>query len=139
VCTIRTTPSQPIHCIVWAKSYLFAEIFGQSEDAAEEMDHTEDAENVKEIEKLKEESRELSRLRQAMSSEDFSHQVFEKIFSTDIKRLREMEDAWKSRSPPEVLSFDELSAEAGKLKGSVRQDDQRAWSRAESFQVFRER
>lgn len=23
VCTIRSTPSQPIHCIVWAKSYLF--------------------------------------------------------------------------------------------------------------------
>ncbi len=22
VCTIRSTPSQPIHCIVWAKSYL---------------------------------------------------------------------------------------------------------------------
>lgn len=23
VCTIRSTPSQPIHCIVWAKSFLF--------------------------------------------------------------------------------------------------------------------
>lgn len=23
VCTIRSTPSQAIHCIVWAKSYLF--------------------------------------------------------------------------------------------------------------------
>lgn len=23
VCTIRSTPSEPIHCIVWAKSYLF--------------------------------------------------------------------------------------------------------------------
>ena len=23
VCTIRSTPSQPIHCIVWAKSYIF--------------------------------------------------------------------------------------------------------------------
>lgn len=23
VCTIRATPSEPIHCIVWAKSYLF--------------------------------------------------------------------------------------------------------------------
>ncbi len=22
VCTIRSTPSQPIHCIVWGKSYL---------------------------------------------------------------------------------------------------------------------
>lgn len=27
VCTIRSTPSQPIHCIVWAKSYLFPYVF----------------------------------------------------------------------------------------------------------------
>ncbi|CAI4217206.1 unnamed protein product [Parascedosporium putredinis] len=26
VCTIRSTPSQPIHCIVWGKSYLLNEI-----------------------------------------------------------------------------------------------------------------
>jgi molybdopterin/thiamine biosynthesis adenylyltransferase len=24
VCTIRSTPSLPIHCIVWGKSYLFS-------------------------------------------------------------------------------------------------------------------
>ncbi|EZG00032.1 ubiquitin-activating enzyme E1-like protein [Trichophyton rubrum MR1459] len=27
VCTIRSTPSQPIHCIVWAKSYLFPWVY----------------------------------------------------------------------------------------------------------------
>lgn len=45
VCTIRSTPSQPIHCIVWGKSYLLAEIFGASEDESAEMDNTEDSEN----------------------------------------------------------------------------------------------
>ena len=61
VCTIRSTPSQPIHCIVWAKSYLFPyvlgiyhreaiangsrELFGQSEDDMAELDTSEDAEN----------------------------------------------------------------------------------------------
>ena len=40
VCTIRSTPSQPIHCIVWAKSYLFAEIFGTSEDDSPDLDTT---------------------------------------------------------------------------------------------------
>lgn len=30
-CTIRNTPSLPIHCIVWAK-HLFAQLFGQSEE-----------------------------------------------------------------------------------------------------------
>lgn len=45
VCTIRSTPSQPIHCIVWGKSYLLAEVFGASEDESTEMDHSEDSEN----------------------------------------------------------------------------------------------
>lgn len=27
-CTIRNTPSEPIHCIVWAK-HLFAQLFGE--------------------------------------------------------------------------------------------------------------
>ncbi|KAI9650570.1 E1 ubiquitin-activating protein uba2 [Ciborinia camelliae] len=62
VCTIRSTPSQPIHCIVWGKSYLLryvwsgapkgnvakssnSEVFGASEDESAEMDHSEDSEN----------------------------------------------------------------------------------------------
>ena len=61
VCTIRSTPSQPIHCIVWGKSYLLkyvrtnkcarniangarSEIFGTSEDQAA-FDHSNDADN----------------------------------------------------------------------------------------------
>jgi ubiquitin-like 1-activating enzyme E1 B len=44
VCTIRSTPSQPIHCIVWGKSYLLNEIFGVSEDESA-FDHSGDAEN----------------------------------------------------------------------------------------------
>src|SRR2546423_1576267 len=45
VCTIRSTPSQPIHCIVWAKSYLFTQLFGIDEDEVAEVDHTADASN----------------------------------------------------------------------------------------------
>ncbi|KAK3046922.1 E1 ubiquitin-activating protein uba2, partial [Coniosporium uncinatum] len=71
VCTIRSTPSQPIHCIVWAKSYLFTEIFGTSEDEAPELDHSEDADNAAEIEKLQKEAKALKRIRESMGSEDF--------------------------------------------------------------------
>jgi ubiquitin-like 1-activating enzyme E1 B len=45
VCTIRSTPSQAIHCIVWGKSYLLNEMFGASDDDTPEMDHSEDSEN----------------------------------------------------------------------------------------------
>ncbi|KAF9235958.1 hypothetical protein BU15DRAFT_64407 [Melanogaster broomeanus] len=41
VCTIRSTPSQPIHCIVWAKSYLLPQLFGEDEDGGSELDEAE--------------------------------------------------------------------------------------------------
>ena len=79
VCTIRSTPSQPIHCIVWGKSYLFQsvvaqefytalhidydrEIFGTSEDEAAELDVTENSENGKD-----------SRQRGSLSANFFQH------------------------------------------------------------------
>ena len=30
-CTIRNTPTEPIHCIVWAK-FLFGQLFGEPDD-----------------------------------------------------------------------------------------------------------
>ena len=37
VCTIRSTPSQPIHCIVWAKSYLFTYVTCAASDAQSDL------------------------------------------------------------------------------------------------------
>ena len=139
VCTIRSTPSQPIHCIVWAKSYLFTEIFGTSEDEIPEFDHSEDNENAKEIENLKQESQALNSIRQSMDSDDFARKVFDKVFKDDINRLRSMEDMWKTRKQPNALDFDDLSKGASGTKPSVAQQDQKVWSIAENFTVFCDR
>lgn len=137
VCTIRSTPSQPIHCIVWAKSYLFAEVFGVSEDEAPEMDTTEDSENAGEIETLKQEAHALKRIRESMGSKDFPRKVFTKVFDEDIKRLRSMEDMWKSRGKlPDPLDFDELSKEALGVGEEIARKDQSIWTAAENFAVF---
>jgi ubiquitin-like 1-activating enzyme E1 B len=32
ICTIRSTPTAPIHCTVWAKNYLFAQLFDRPDD-----------------------------------------------------------------------------------------------------------
>ena len=37
VCTIRSTPSQPIHCIVWGKSYLLRYIASPGSDEHHEL------------------------------------------------------------------------------------------------------
>lgn len=136
VCTIRSTPSQPIHCIVWAKSYLFTEIFGTSEDDAPELDHTEDAENAEEIAKLRAESEALKRLRQSMGSDNFPQQVFNKVFKEDIERLRSMEDMWKTRSPPEALDLSIITQESMGAGSAIAQQDQSVWTLGENYAVF---
>lgn len=136
VCTIRSTPSQPIHCIVWAKSYLFSELFGISEDDAPDLDHTEDSENATEIANLRQEAAALKKIRMAMGSDEFPRKVFEKVYTEDVNRLRSMEDMWRTRKPPTALSYDELLAEAAHVDPSMAMQDQKTWSLAENVAVF---
>ncbi|KAK6335402.1 E1 ubiquitin-activating protein uba2 [Orbilia brochopaga] len=143
VCTIRSTPSQPIHCIVWAKSYLFNELFGASEDDSAEFDHSEDAENgitscvavkAQEIKNLRQEAAELKRIRETMGQPEFAENIFEKVFNKDIIRLAEMKDMWKTRKAPNPLSFKYISAEIEDK--AVPTSDQKIWTLAENYLVF---
>ncbi|KAM3441912.1 hypothetical protein MY4824_001326 [Beauveria thailandica] len=138
VCTIRSTPSQPIHCIVWGKSYLLNEIFGASEDQAA-FDHSEDAENAKEIEELKRESEALKKIRAAAGTPEFPKMLFDKVFNTDIERLRSVEEMWKSRTPPVALDYAKVLSEAGDAIASITAllaDDQKIWTLEENLAVF---
>ncbi|KAG8904242.1 E1 ubiquitin-activating protein uba2 [Tulasnella sp. 403] len=107
VCTIRSTPSTPIHCIVWAKSYLLPQLFGEAEDDDSELDQaTSQGENAAEIAKLREEAAAFSHVRQALlnsSPEEAAALVFRKVFGDDIKRLLSMSDMWRARKPPVPL------------------------------------
>lgn len=134
VCTIRSTPSQPIHCIVWAKSYLFNELFGVSDEG--ELDHTEDSDNASEIETLRQEAAALKKIRMAIGSDDFPRKVFEKVYTQDIERLRTMEDMWKTRKPPVALDFDKVLPEATAVADDIATQDQKIWNLAENVAVF---
>ncbi|CEI69537.1 unnamed protein product [Fusarium venenatum] len=139
VCTIRSTPSQPIHCIVWGKSYLLNEMFGTSEDQAA-FDHSTDADNVaKEIEELKKESEALKQIRDATGTSEFPQMLFDKVFNADIERLRSVEDMWTSRRAPEPLKYETVLAQASDAMANKKvllEDDQRVWSLEESLVVF---
>ncbi|KAL1971352.1 hypothetical protein VTN77DRAFT_304 [Rasamsonia byssochlamydoides] len=140
VCTIRSTPSQPIHCIVWAKSYLLPELFGTSETDAEAdgLDHAEDASNAEEIENLRREAQALKAIRASMGSDDFAEKVFTKVFKDDIERLRGMEDMWKTRKPPEPLDYGTLQEKASGIDPTISQNDQKIWTLEEDFVVFKD-
>ncbi|KAI8625801.1 ThiF family protein [Xylariaceae sp. FL1651] len=138
VCTIRSTPSQPIHCIVWGKSYLLNEIFGTSEDQAV-LDTSEDDDNAKEIAELKKESEALRRIRESVGTDQFPQILFDKVFNTDIARLRSMEDVWKSRTPPEPLQYESVmgqATEARAAKELIVQNGQKVWTLEENLVVF---
>lgn len=140
VCTIRSTPSQPIHCIVWAKSYLLNEIFGRSEDESA-FDHSSDADNANEIEELRRESDALKKIRQSAGTPEFHEMLFSKVFHTDIVRLRSMEDMWKTRKPPEPLNYQDLLNNASgaiAAKDALVKDDQKVWSLEENLVVFKD-
>ncbi|KAH8109913.1 hypothetical protein DFH11DRAFT_840626 [Phellopilus nigrolimitatus] len=130
VCTIRSTPSQPIHCIVWAKSYLIPQLFGEDEDAGGELDAAEkDGENAQEIATLRKEAQAFTAVRKALraahtlngktgsganslsasGSADPARLAFNKVFTSDINNLLSMSDMWKSRAPPTPLDFDKIA------------------------------
>lgn len=114
-------------------------MFGTSEEEASDFDHSEDTENPEEIGKLRQESQALNNIRQSMGSEHLARKVFDKVFTDDIKRLRSMENMWKSRKPPEALVFDELLKEALHMNASIAQYDQKVWTKVENFTVFCDR
>jgi ubiquitin-like 1-activating enzyme E1 B len=141
VCTIRSTPSQPIHCIVWAKSYLLPELFGVSEDeeTSAQLGTSEDAENTQEIQNLKAEAQALKKIRESMYSDDFAQKVFDKVFKEDIDRLRGMEDMWKSRKPPSSLDYKTLQSEATTSTDvTTSSSDQNPWTLLENFAIFKD-
>lgn len=148
MCTIRSTPSQPIHCIVWAKSFLFTQLFGIDEDEVPEVDHTADESNgtsprlanpVDEIATLKKEADALKTIKEAMGTKDFASLVFDKVFNTDIHRLLSMSDMWKNRTPPKPLLYTEFSLPSDEKSAVIARDDQSTWDLASNIAVFKHR
>ncbi|KAI0901280.1 hypothetical protein F4806DRAFT_451702 [Annulohypoxylon nitens] len=138
VCTIRSTPSQPIHCIVWSKSYLLNEIFGTSEDQAT-LDISENEDNASEIAELKKEAEALRLIRESVGTEHFPQMLFDKVFNADINRLCSMKDMWKSREPPKPIEYKTLVDQASGAiasKDKVLNDGQRIWTLEENLVVF---
>lgn len=136
VCTIRSTPSQPIHCIVWAKSYLLPELFGASEDEIADLDTTANTENAEEIRKLKEESEALKKIKESMGSDNFAKEVFNKVYKHDVERLASMTEMWEDKAPPKPLDYDVLAPSSRSIIPEIAQTDQRVWSIPETFRVF---
>uniref|UniRef100_A0A8C7KQS4 SUMO-activating enzyme subunit 2 n=1 Tax=Oncorhynchus kisutch TaxID=8019 RepID=A0A8C7KQS4_ONCKI len=96
-CTIRNTPSEPIHCIVWAK-YLFNQLFGE-EDADQEV--SPDTSCVLWDGDIKR----VSTKDWARSTGYDPVKLFNKLFKDDIQYLLTMDKLWKKRKAPLPLDW----------------------------------
>ncbi|KAJ1555454.1 E1 ubiquitin-activating protein uba2 [Nowakowskiella sp. JEL0078] len=142
VCTIRSTPSAPIHCIVWAKSYLLSQLFGDSQE--QEKDETQtssDDDTAKELENLKKEASALKTIRNLAGKPKYVETVFKKVFVDDIERLRSTESLWNSRPIPNVIPLDDFIKNKNKKSKEINknagiQRDHGVWTVDQNIQVF---
>ena len=99
-----------------------------------------DCSTAKEIEKLRQESQALKKIRESMGTEPFPQLLFDKVFKDDVVRLRSMEEMWKTRRPPEPLDYSSAAKTAGPedIQKTLK-DGQRIWDLQENISVFRDR
>ncbi|CAN6439426.1 unnamed protein product [Victoria cruziana] len=102
VCTITSTPSKFVHCIVWAKDLLFAKLFGDknqdndlnvhSTDAANQSDNVEDVFERKTDE----------------DSDQYCRRIYDHIFGYNIDLALANEETWKNRKKPTPLYLKDI-------------------------------
>jgi len=140
-CTIRNTPSEPIHCIVWAK-HLFNQLFGESDPDEDVSPDTEDPEAAgdaagesatKEDAAKADGNVERKNTRSWAQDNGYNTQkLFQKFFSDDIKYLLSMDKLWAKRKKPTPLDWDCLpSTPAEGQDNDNNLEDQKVWSVAE--------
>lgn len=115
VCTIRNTPSQPIHCIVWAK-FLYNQLFGDNDDPNNE-DVTPDADDP-ENQASEQEAPTTTNGHHRVSTRDWIHseleefdpvRVFNKLFFDDIHYLTTMKNLWEKRRQPTPIDYEKAT------------------------------
>ncbi|CAI4038251.1 hypothetical protein SMKI_04G5930 [Saccharomyces mikatae IFO 1815] len=118
VCTIRSTPSQPIHCIVWAKNFLFNQLFASEASINEDDDKDWGTDDSEEIKRIKQETNELHELQKIVISKDVSRipEILRKLFVQDINKLLAIENLWKTRTRPVPLSDSQIKGPTQAIK-----------------------
>ncbi|KAH3900279.1 related to Ubiquitin-activating enzyme E1-like [Saccharomycodes ludwigii] len=129
VCTIRSTPSQPIHCIVWAKDFLFQQLFTSDTTIENNNNHNFGSTDPKEIERIKNETNELKSLQLEITNTSTNNNINQiiqhlltKLFVQDIKKLLSIGTLYNNNSrsnnknKPSPLSQELINDTINKMK-----------------------
>ncbi|ROT63749.1 putative SUMO-activating enzyme subunit 2-like [Penaeus vannamei] len=134
-CTIRNTPSEPIHCIVWAK-HLFNQLFGEADPDEDVSPDSADPEQVGDagqsaMEADANDAGNVSRVstRAWASSHNYdAKKLFGKLFDDDIKYLLSMDKLWEKRRRPTPLNWENMPEADVIEDGEGLIQDQRPWT-----------
>ncbi|KAK8364370.1 hypothetical protein V6Z12_A03G225900 [Gossypium hirsutum] len=149
VCTITSTPSKFVHCIVWAKDLLFAKLFGDKNQENDLNVHSSDTANSSEH------SEDVFECRKDEDIERYGRRIYDHVFGHNIEVALSNEETWKNRNKPRpIYSKDVLPEEQTKENGNEEKgcaaDDvsamvslslknpQDIWSLVENSRVFLE-
>ncbi|KAG4302294.1 hypothetical protein PCK1_001566 [Pneumocystis canis] len=131
ICTIRTKPTLPIHCIIWAKSYLFPHIFGFDETS--DLENSEIEENINNSH-IEEDI--FKNIKNSIDNKDFIKKLFEKLYFSDIMQLKSVENICKILKVINPLSYEDLQLKAITINEERLKNSQLVWSIEENFHLF---
>ena len=123
-CTIRNRPTEPVHCIVWAK-FLYSQLFGEYDadnEVSPEAQLLDDEEKTSMEDKEDKEVTATKSLEAAkVSTRDFAEKcdycaqkLFNKFYHEDVKTLLSMDTLWTKRTPPTPQNWELPETEAEK-------------------------
>lgn len=117
VCTIRSTPSEPIHCIVWAKSWLFSNLFSSDDHGDIILDGSNG------------DSHSDSNLRKYLEIDGGCEKLFEKLFNNDIQQLLNTMDGETMKKRPSPLCLKKIrNTKLEETLPNSLEYDQKVWS-----------
>ncbi|RCV13761.1 hypothetical protein SETIT_2G371700v2 [Setaria italica] len=147
VCTITSTPSKFVHCIVWAKDLLFAKLFGDRNQDNDLNVHSKDDSSSK------------TDVFERNVDEDLSHyaqRIYDHVFGYNIETALANEETWKNRRRPNPIYVRDALPEDAVQQNGCSQDHkneeqepsamvslglrnpQEIWSLADNSRVFLE-
>ncbi|XP_050233373.1 SUMO-activating enzyme subunit 2 [Mercurialis annua] len=114
VCTITSTPSKFVHCIVWAKDLLFAKLFGDKNQENDLNVRSSEASNSSEH------SEDVFERRKNEDIEQYGRRIYDHVFGYNIEVALSNEETWKNRNRPRpIYSRDVLSDKPSKQNGNL--------------------
>ncbi|KAF6008816.1 hypothetical protein HII12_004044 [Brettanomyces bruxellensis] len=133
VCTIRSTPSKPVHCVTWAKNYLFPQLFGprdfetqnvptaNQDEKSEEDNAKEKAEALRETNELLDLKNKIDYAAEKLQNSEVYGEVEKKPTPLDYEgQYKHHLDQFLEKLPTDNLSV----------------SDQKLWTPLENLKVF---